>query len=108
MILVDYNQISISNLMAELNNRDSDHIDFDLVRHMILNTIRGYRKRWHEEYGEIVIVCDNRRYWRRKVFPNYKASRKKTREDSGHDWNTIFDVLGQVKAELDEFAVSSD
>ena len=81
MILVDYNQISISNLM-ELNNRDSDHIDFDLVRHMILNTIRGYRKRWHEEYGEIVIACDNRRYWRRKVFPNYKA-RKKTREDSG-------------------------
>ena len=103
MILVDYNQISISNLMAELNNRDSDHIDFDLVRHMILNTIRGYRKRWHEEYGEIVIACDNRRYWRRKVFPNYKASRKKTREDSGHDWNTIFDVLGQVKSELDEF-----
>ena len=32
MILVDYNQISISNLMAELNNRDSDHIDFDLVK----------------------------------------------------------------------------
>ena len=76
MILVDYNQISISNLMNELNNRDSDHIDFDLVRHMILNTIRGYRKRWHEEYGEIVIACDNRRYWRRKVFPNYKARKR--------------------------------
>ena len=64
---------------------------------------RSYRTRWGEEYGEIVIACDNRRYWRREVFPNYKASRKKTREDSGYDWNTIFDCLGQVKSELDEF-----
>ena len=103
MILVDYNQISISNMMAELNKRQDDHIDFDLVRHMILNTIRGYRKRWYPEYGEIVIACDNRRYWRRSVFPNYKASRKKTREDSGYDWSTIFEILGQVKSELDEF-----
>ena len=103
MILIDYNQISISNLMAELNKRPTDNIDFDLVRHMILNTIRGYRKRWHDEFGEVVIACDNRRYWRRQVFPNYKASRKKTREDSGYDWNTIFECLGQVKSELDEF-----
>lgn len=103
MILVDYNQISISNLMAEMNKRKTDDIDFDLVRHMILSTILSYRTRWGEEYGEIVIACDNRRYWRREVFPNYKASRKKTREDSGYDWNTIFDCLGQVKSELDEF-----
>lgn len=103
MILVDYNQISISNLMAEMNKRKTDDIDFDLVRHMILSTILSYRTRWAAEYGEIVIACDNRRYWRREVFPNYKASRKKTREDSGYDWNTIFDCLGQVKSELDEF-----
>ncbi len=103
MILIDYNQISISNLMAELNNRPTDNIDFDLVRHMILNTIRGYRKRWHEEYGELVIACDNRRYWRRQVFPYYKASRKKVREDSGFDWNTIFDCLGTIRQELDEY-----
>ena len=70
MILIDYNQISISNLMAELNKRPTDNIDFDLVRHMILNTIRGYRKKWHDEFGEVVIACDNRRYWRRQVFPN--------------------------------------
>ena len=102
MILIDYNQISISNLMAELNNRPTDNIDFDLVRHMILNTIRGYRKRWHEEYGELVIAFDNRRYWRRQVFPYYKASRKKVREDSGVDRNTIFDCLGTIRQELDE------
>lgn len=103
MILVDYNQISISNLMAEMNRRKDAEIDFDLVRHMILSTILSYRTRWGEEYGEVVIACDNRKYWRRKVFPNYKASRKKVREDSGYDWSTIFDCLGQVKSELDEF-----
>ena len=56
MILIDYNQISINNLMAELNKRPTDNIDFDLVRHMILNTIRGYRKKWHDEFGEVVIA----------------------------------------------------
>ena len=103
MILVDYNQISISNLMAEMNRRKDDNIDFDLVRHMILSTILSYRTRWGEEYGEVVIACDNRKYWRRGIFPHYKASRKKSRQDSGYDWNTIFDCLGQVKSELDEF-----
>jgi len=73
------------------------------VRHMILNSLRMYRQMFHEEYGELVICYDSRHYWRRDFFPEYKASRKKTRETSGHDWNDIFDCLNTVKEELIEF-----
>ena len=102
MIIVDYNQISISNLMAELNGSKDSDINIDLVRHMILNTLRSFKTRWGDEYGDLVIACDNRRYWRRQVFPQYKASRKKTREDSGYDWSSIFEGLSLVKHELQQ------
>ena len=102
MIIIDYNQISIGNLMVELNGSKDGDINIDLVRHMILNTLRSYKTKYGEEYGDLVIACDNRRYWRRQVFPQYKASRKKTREDSGYDWTSIFEGLSLIKHELQQ------
>ena len=76
-------------------------VEEDLVRHMILNVIRTYVKKFKMTHGpEIVIACDNRNYWRRDLFPQYKASRKKNRDASGHDWGSIFEVLGKIKQEL--------
>ena len=76
-------------------------VDETLVRHMILNTIRTYVKKYKESHGpEVVIACDSKNYWRRGIFPHYKAGRKKARESSGHDWNTIFDCLNKIRDEL--------
>ena len=84
MIVIDYSQVSISNFMAEIGHRKDKSIDINvpLIRHMILNSIRSYKNRYGKEFGEIVIACDNRHYWRREVFPHYKAGRKKSRDDS--------------------------
>ena len=103
MILVDMNQIGVASVMMHLNITKRDSVDVPLVRHMILNSLRMYRQMFREEYGELVICYDSRHYWRRDFFPEYKASRKKTRETSGHDWNDIFDCLNTVKEELIEF-----
>ena len=73
MIVVDYNQTAIGSFMAEIRGKDHIEPNLPLLRHMILNTIRSYNKRWSEEYGDLVIACDNRHYWRRDVFPYYKA-----------------------------------
>jgi len=82
-----------------------DPVDESLVRHMILNTLRANIRKFKEEYGKnIVIACDGRKYWRRDVFPYYKASRKKSRETSGHDWASIFETLSNVREELKEFS----
>ena len=100
MILVDYNQVAISNLMEQIGSSKTS-IDESLVRHMILNTIRTYVKKFKESHGpEVVIACDNKNYWRREIYPHYKSNRKKAREASGHDWNTIFECLNKIRDEL--------
>jgi 5'-3' exonuclease len=72
-----------------------------LVRHMILNTIRTYVKKFKATHGpEVVIACDSKNYWRREMFSFYKAGRKKARDASGHDWSSIFECLGKIKEEL--------
>lgn len=100
MIIFDYNQVAISSLMEQIGSSKKP-VEEDLVRHMILNVIRTYVKKFKEKYGpEVIIACDNKNYWRRDIFPEYKASRKKTRDASGHDWTSIFEVLGKIKQEL--------
>ena len=101
MIIVDLNQIMISNLMVQINGRNAVELSEDLVRHMVLNSLRAHNKRFRD-YGEMIIACDSGNVWRRKVFPNYKAGRKTTREKSGHDWTTIFEIMSKIKNELKE------
>ena len=52
-------------------------LEEDMVRHMILNSVRMYRTMFNEDYGEIVLAYDSRAYWRREVFPQYKSNRRK-------------------------------
>jgi len=102
MIIFDYNQVAISNLMEHIGSSKGP-VDESMVRHMILNTIRTYVKKYKASHGpEVVIACDNKNFWRRELFPYYKAGRKKAREASGHDWNTIFDCLHKIKDEIKE------
>jgi len=100
MILVDMNQVTLSNLMIQIG-RNSD-VDPDMVRHMVLNSLRGYRSRFNEEFGELVLCYDNKSNWRREYFPNYKHGRRKDRKASKLDWGSIFDTLHLIKQELEE------
>ena len=103
MIIVDLNQVCISNLMVQIGNHQNMKLEENLLRHMILNSIRSINSKFSKEYGKMVIACDSRRNWRREVFPFYKASRKKAREDSELDWNEIFLSLNKIREELKEF-----
>ena len=94
------NQVTISNLMMQLGSKRENDVDEDLVRHMVLNSIRMYRSRFQSEYGEMVLCYDSKKYWRRDYFPNYKSNRKKDRANSGLDWNTIFETLNNIRDEI--------
>ena len=100
MILIDFTQVVIGSLMVALN-RGEDLIE-DLVRHLVLNNIRYYRTRFTEKYGEVVICCDSRHYWRKDYFPNYKANRKVDRKKSEYDWDFIFETLNTIRAEIED------
>ena len=101
MILVDMNQVTLSNLMVQIGGKST--VEPDLVRHMVLNSLRSYRTKFTEEFGELVLCYDNKTNWRRDVFPNYKHSRRKDRKSSKLDWNDIFDTLHLIRDELTEY-----
>ena len=101
MILVDLNQVLLSGIMAQLASQKNVKLEEGLIRHMVLNVIRTNVNKFRE-YGEVVLCCDNRNYWRKSVFPFYKAGRKKAREKSDLDWHLIFDILSKLKTELRE------
>ena len=100
MILIDFTQVVIGSLMVALNR--GEDLDDDLVRHLILNNIRYYRTRFTEDYGEVVICCDSRHYWRKDYFPNYKANRKVDRKKSEYNWDLIFETLNKIRDEIKE------
>lgn len=102
MILIDMNQVTISNLMMQVVNQKNYEVDEDMVRHMVLNSLRSYRTKFYEDYGELVICYDGRNYWRRDLFPYYKQNRKKTRENSELNWDEVFKTLNKIRDEIKE------
>jgi len=103
MIILDYSQTIISNLMAEIGGRKDVELDINLLRHMVLNTIRSHKLKFQGDYGELVIACDNKKYWRKEIFPYYKGNRKRARDESGYNWKLIFDSINQIKDEIINF-----
>ena len=101
MILVDYSQVAIASIMAQTRGENTP--DEDMVRNIILNNIRLIRNKFKNDYGEIVLCCDAGNYWRKDIFPHYKASRKTKQQKSDFDWNALFNILGKVREEIREF-----
>jgi 5'-3' exonuclease len=100
MILIDMNQIMISNLMMQLKG---DALNENLVRHMVLTALRAFERQYSPTYGEVVLAYDSKHYWRKEAFPYYKQNRKKDREASNLDWGAIFEVLNKIRDEIKNF-----
>jgi len=101
MILLDYSQTVIGSFMAV--GRGKPVVEEDLLRHTILNSIRIFRNQFTKDYGEMVICCDDKNNWRKEVFPEYKANRRKNRENDITDWKTLFELLHEMREELTKY-----
>ena len=100
MILIDLNQVMISNLMAQNRGNLSELPSKDAVRHSILNTIRAFNVKFKDEYGEMVLCSDAADPWRRDIFPNYKHQRRKGRVESQIDWEGLFYIMSNIREEF--------
>ena len=96
MIIVDYSGIALASIIINKT------FDEQLIRHMILNSLRMYRTRYKDEYGELVLAVDASNNWRKTAFPQYKASRKKTQKESTFDWGEAFRILNKIREEIAE------
>ena len=95
--LVDFSQIFIGTYMTASKFTS---VDMNVIRPAVLNALRLYRIKFLSEFGELVLCCDDRKSWRKELFPNYKASRKKTRSAASIDWENLYECLNQMKEEL--------
>ena len=100
MILIDLNQVMISNLMAQNRGNLSELPSKDAVRHSILNTIRAFNVKFKDEYGEMILCGDAAEPWRRDIFPNYKHQRRKGRVESQIDWEGLFYIMSNIREEF--------
>lgn len=103
MILLDFSQTALAALLSQLGPHTNIKIEENMVRCMVLNNIRFYKQKFGAQYGEMVIACDSNNYWRKKIFPHYKANRKKLQEESELNWHEIFEFLDQIKSELKQY-----
>jgi len=101
MILVDYSQVALAAILTfqrELKGTESEVKN--LIRHVTLSTLKSYKKKYGKDYGELVICCDGRKYWRKEFFEFYKGMRKSNRDKSDLDWKLIFDTLSEMRTDI--------
>lgn len=102
-ILIDFNQIMLATLFVSIGNHHNIDVDENMIRHMFLNSLRANRKKFTEEFGEVIICADGKNSWRREIYPYYKAGRRKSREESELDWGELFRIINLIRSELDEY-----
>lgn len=105
MFFVDYNQVALANIfmfLKELKGDVSEKEVKDICRHGIITSLISYKKKFSQEYGEIIITADYGNYWREDIFPEYKANREKGREESNLNWDLIFKCLNDIRDEIKE------
>lgn len=102
MLLIDLMQIIIPNIAVAGSKSGGDiSPSLPLIRHMVFKSLAGHKKRFSPDYTDDIVICiDDNEYWRREVFPPYKYSRKKSREDSALDWTKVFEFVNIIKEEL--------
>lgn len=96
MIIVDYSGICLATILITKN------LDEGMIRHMTLNSLRMYNKKFRDDYGQMILACDGANNWRRSYFPQYKANRRKGRDESTFDWNEAFHIMHKIKDEIRE------
>jgi hypothetical protein len=103
MILLDFRQTVIANLMVGLGHGQHTDVEINegILRHMILKSVKSIKTTFGREYGSLVIANEGKNIWRKDVFPYYKANRKKGRDDSTLDWGMIFRSIDKISAEIE-------
>lgn len=100
--LIDFSQLVVSTFLTTY--KPGDEMSLDLVRHMVINSLRYNVLSNKKKYPNIIICIDNANggYWRRKLAYYYKKHRTEQREESGYDWETIYLYINTVVQEIKE------
>lgn len=98
-LLIDFSQLMIASALNYYNSEKRD-LELSLMRHLALSSILSLKTRLQPYSREIVLCLDNREYWRKDIFPEYKQHRKKQKESSKFDWEFFFHNMNILKEEF--------
>ena len=88
--------------MAQTRGQSDINPDKDMIRHMVINSLRGFSLKFKNTYGKMVLCADAAYPWRREIYPNYKHARRQNRVDSATNWDNIFKVINEIRDEIKE------
>ena len=107
MVILDFSQIFLANIFIDpqmsLLSKNPTEENRLFLKHMSFNTVRAYNVKYGKQYGQMVIALDGQNLWRREYFPNYKITRKASRDKSDLDWDYIFSVGNEIKEDMEKY-----
>nr|DAG58158.1 MAG TPA: RnaseH [Caudoviricetes sp.] len=100
VMCIDISNLSVATLMNNFKPKDQNDINQQIVRHIVLDTIRHNVVKFKGEYPEIVLAFDDNKYWRRSKAWYYKKKRKMEQEASDWDWDRLNGFLHPTYDEI--------
>lgn len=101
-LLFDFENLVLRCLYgAKEVNADTGDINYDMLEYLVFNSISSLL--FKERVNEVILALDSKS-WRKLIYPNYKADRKKKKEESKINWdefhNWKHNFLDEVKNNL--------
>jgi hypothetical protein len=106
MIIIDISNIAYASMFQHIAMQKNAPINEDLLRAIVLNSVRSNVKKFKQVYANspesigVVLAFDSSTYWRRDLFPHYKARRAAARVSSPFDWGSIHSHMNTIMSEL--------
>ena len=102
MIIIDFSNLVFSQVL-DFERTTKEQPDMHVLRTLVIDRIKSHKLQLRDYADEIVMAVDSRNYWRKRVFPYYKAKRAQARQESSFDWDAFFPMFDQFKQEIREF-----
>lgn len=104
LMIHDLSNYFFSSVHEYCSRENATDIDINLLRGMILTRINAHNKQLSKgrKFTTVVAIDTRDGYWRKDIFSLYKYSRKKDREESKVDWDSIFEKWNIVVKEYKE------
>lgn len=104
MIIFDLNQIAVASVMIQAAPKHGVVPGTDILRHMILDSIRQNLVQFKQYANLVVIASDSRESWRKDIFKYYKAHRPEDKKKLAPnvDWNTVYELINEITEAFDK------
>lgn len=96
-IALDFGGVVFASIYVDIANGGKPQPEY--IRHLVLNTIRHYNKKYRDKYG-MMVLCMDKKSWRDEEFKYYKWERRQGRDKDDNDWNEIFKIVEEIQDDL--------